>query len=252
MSTGLLEVKDLVKDFGAIRAIEGLSMSITRGEVTSIIGPNGAGKTTLFNLLTGVYEPTSGEIWFDGERIDDRAPHELVRRGISRSFQINNFFPDFTVFDNVIIAAQSAETGFGLGDFLGSSSVSEGARERALTVIDTVGLSACVDQEASMLSHGQQRHLEVALALALDPKLLLLDEPTAGMGPDTTAAMKGLLDELAAEYSIVVVEHDMDMIMEVSDRVVVINRGSLVASGSPGEVRQDEAVQRVYLGGNVA
>jgi branched-chain amino acid transport system ATP-binding protein len=252
MSTGLLEVENLSKDFGATRAIDELSISLPRGDVTSIIGPNGAGKTTLFNLLTGELEPTSGEIRFEGERVDDRSPAELARIGISRSYQINNFFPDLTVLENVLIAAQSEDAGFGPADFLSSRAASAAARERAAEIIETVGLTDVTDQEASLLSHGQKRHLEVALALALDPELLLLDEPTAGMSPDTTAAMKDLLGRLSTEYTIVVVEHDMEMVMEISDRVIVINRGKLVASGSPTDVKEDEAVQRIYLEGTAA
>jgi len=252
MSTGLLEIENLSKNFGATRVIDELSISLPRGEVTSIIGPNGAGKTTLFNLLTGGLEPTSGEIRFEDERIDDRSPSELARLGVSRSYQINNFFPDLTVLENVLIAAQSEEAGFRPADFLGSRAASPSARERAAEVINTVGLTDVTDQEASLLSHGQQRHLEVALALALDPELLLLDEPTAGMSPDTTAVMKELLENLSTEYTIVVVEHDMEVVMKISDRVIVINQGRLVASGSPTDIKDNEAVQRVYLGGTTA
>lgn len=251
MQSGLLVIEDLVKEFGATRAIDELSIEITQGEVTSIIGPNGAGKTTLFNLLTGEFKPTQGAVWFDGERIDDRPPYEIVRRGIARSFQINNFFPDLTVFENVLIATQSADTGFRVADLLGRRDADSDAAQKAREVLARVGMTDYVDSQASQLSHGQQRHLEIALALALEPQLLLLDEPTAGMSPDTTSRTKELLTDLATDYTIVIVEHDMDVVMEVSDRIVVINHGSVLAVGSQEEVRQNEEVQNVYLGGTV-
>lgn len=249
MTDPLLVTDDLTKEFSALVAVDRVSLEIEADSVTAVIGPNGAGKTTLFNLLTGKLSPTRGSIEFQGERIDGLPPHEIVRRGVARSYQITNFFADLTVLENVRLAAQRRHSGLGPGDFLSHYSGKEAAIEDAQDALDSVGLLDVVDRPAGNLSHGQRRHLEVGIALALDPELLLLDEPTAGMSPDETHEMKELIQAIAEDITLVLVEHDMDVVMDVSDMVAVMNRGTVIAYDEPSIVREDEDVQRAYLSG---
>jgi branched-chain amino acid transport system ATP-binding protein len=249
MSDPLLATEDLTKRFQSLTAVDAVSLTIPAGGITAIIGPNGAGKTTLFNLLTGKLRPTGGRIWFHGERIDGEPPHEIVHRGIARSYQITNFFPELTVIENVRLASQRPHTGFGPTDLLSHyTSLAEPA-EAAAEVLGAVNLADVADERAATLSHGQRRHLEVAIALAADPELLLLDEPTAGMSPEETAQMADLIRSLGTDVTIVLVEHDMDVVMGVSDRIAVMNRGELLTVDTPEAVRSDEAVQRAYFSG---
>ena len=252
MSTRLLVVEDLTKRFESITAIDGLSLSIPEGEVTAVIGPNGAGKTTLFNLLTGALVPTSGSISYRGERIDGLEPHEIVHRGIARSYQITNFFPDLTALENVRLAAQARHTGFGPRDFLAHHADVEEPIAEARAVLDRLGLLDVADRTAGNLSHGQQRHLEVGVALAADPNVLFMDEPTAGMSPDETAEMRELIGSLANDITIVIVEHDVALVMAVADRIAVMNRGALVTVDKPEAVTRNEKVQEAYLRGGSA
>ena len=249
MADALLATDNLTKEFSALIAVDRVSLEIEADSVTAVIGPNGAGKTTLFNLLTGKLEPTSGSIAFRGERIDGFPPHEIVRRGIARSYQITNFFADLTVLENVRLAAQRRHSRLSPGDFLSHYSSKEDALDDAQAALESVDLMDVRDRPAGNLSHGQRRHLEVGIALALDPDLLLLDEPTAGMSPDETHEMKDLLQTIAQDITLVLVEHDMDVVMDVSDKVAVMNRGSLIAYDTPSVVREDDEVQRAYLSG---
>jgi branched-chain amino acid transport system ATP-binding protein len=249
MADILLTTDNLTKEFSALIAVDRVSLEVETNSVSAIIGPNGAGKTTLFNLLTGKLAPTRGTITFRGERIDGLPPHEIVRRGIARSYQITNFFADLTVLENVRLAAQRRHSRLTPRDFLGHYSTKEEALDDAQAALESVDLLEVRDRPAGNLSHGQRRHLEVGIALALDPDLLLLDEPTAGMSPEETHEMKSLLQTIAQDITLVLVEHDMDVVMDVSDKVAVMNRGSLIAYDKPSVVREDEEVQRAYLSG---
>ncbi len=249
MADTLLVTDELTKEFSALVAVDRVSLEIEADSITAVIGPNGAGKTTLFNLLTGKLTPTRGSITFRGERIDGLPPHEIVRRGIARSYQITNFFAELTVLENVRLAAQRRHSGLRPGDFLSHYSGQEAALEDAEAALGSVDLLEVSDRPAGNLSHGQRRHLEVGMALALDPQLLLLDEPTAGMSPEETNDMKDLIESIAQDITLILVEHDMDVVMDVSDKVAVMNQGSLIAYDEPAVVRQDDEVQRAYLSG---
>jgi branched-chain amino acid transport system ATP-binding protein len=243
----------LTKRFGELTAVDDVSLSIPEGEVTAIIGPNGAGKTTPFNLLSGKFRPSAGQIRFSGERIDGRPPHEIYRSGIARSFQITNFFPGLTALEKVRLATQSEDTGFRPRDFLRHHSSLELARDEAHAILERLDLADIADERAGTLSHGQQRHLEIAIALGSDPALLLMDEPTSGMSPEETREMMELIDAISRDTTLVVIEHDMDVVMRVSDAIAVMNQGRLLTLDAPERVRGDERVQDVYLrGGQVA
>ncbi|MFB6360356.1 MAG: ABC transporter ATP-binding protein [Halobacteriales archaeon] len=249
MTDPLLVTEDLTKRFEALTAVDGVSLTIPAGGITAVIGPNGAGKTTLFNILTGKLRPDQGTIQFRGERIDGKQPHEIVRDGIARSYQITNFFPELTVLENARLAAQQRHTGFGLRDLLGHYSGLSEPIDAARSVLDSVDLKAEAESLASTLSHGQRRHLEVGIALASEPDLLLMDEPTAGMSPEETVEMTQLIESIAADTTLVLVEHDMEVVMNVSDRVAVMNQGQLLTVDTPAAVREDETVQRAYFSG---
>lgn len=249
MPDSLLTTVELSKQFGEFTAVDGISVSFREGETTAIIGPNGAGKTTFFNLLSGVLKPTGGEIHFRGNRIDGREPQEIARSGIARSYQITNIFSELTTIENVRLAAQARTTGFRPKHFLDHFVENEAARTDAEAVLDRVGLADRAEVRASELSHGMQRHLDIAVALASEPALLLLDEPTAGMSSSETGEVSALIEEIAEELTLVIIEHDMDVVMGVSDRVAVMNRGQLLAVGSPDDVRQNAEVQRAYFTG---
>lgn len=245
----VLKVDGLTKKFGTLTAIDDVSLSIPTGEITSIIGPNGAGKTTLFNLFTGKYEPTSGSIEFRGERIDGEEPHTLVGRGLVRSFQITNFFDDLTALENVRLATQAPHTGFGPKDLLKHHRDLTEVTDDARRVLERVHLSDVAEKKASSLSYGQRRHLEIGISLAADPDLFLMDEPTAGMSPEETRETVSLIEEIAADITLVLIEHDMHIVMGISDNIAVMNEGEILAWGSPEEIRNNEQVQKAYLGG---
>ncbi|MDF9748501.1 ABC transporter ATP-binding protein [Natrinema sp. S1CR25-10] len=244
-----LRTDALTKQFGPLTAIDDVSLEIHADGITSIIGPNGAGKTTLFNLLTGKYDPTDGQIRFRGERIDGKPPHEIVRDGIVRSFQITNFFDELTTIENVRLASQARYTGFKPTDFLRHHDSLEEPIADAERVLERVQLADVAQTPAANLSYGQRRHLEIAIALASDPDLLLMDEPTAGMSPEETRETVGLIEDIAADVTLVLIEHDMDIVMDISDRIAVLNEGTLLSVGGPAEIRTDERVQQAYLRG---
>lgn len=244
-----LIASSLTKKFGTLTAVDAVSLEIPSGQITSIIGPNGAGKTTLFNLFTGKYEPTDGQITLRGERIDGEEPHMLVERGLVRSFQITNFFTDLTALENIRLATQARETGFRPRDFLSHHADLEEATEQAHSILERVHLSEVADQTASNLSYGQRRHLEIGISLAADPDLFLMDEPTAGMSPEETRETVKLIEEIASDITLVLIEHDMHIVMGISDNITVMNNGAVLAQGSPEEIRNDQRVQQAYLGG---
>lgn len=252
MTTPLLALNGVSKRFGTIRAVDDVTLDIHEGEVTAVIGPNGAGKTTLFNLITGRYELTDGRIELRGSRIDGLEPQQIVQRGLARSFQITNFFPELTALENVRLAAQARYTGFGPGELLRHHDDRSEPREEATDVLRRLDLLDIAQELAGSLAHGQQRHLEIGIALACDPDILVMDEPTAGMSPEETVETRELVETLAEDISIVIVEHDMDVVMRVSDRLAVMESGSLLTAGPPETVRDDPRVQQAYLGGETA
>jgi len=245
---GFLETEGLTKQFGELTALDNVTMSIAADDVTAVIGPNGAGKTTLFNLLSGKYRPTTGKVQFRGNRIDAKPPHERYRVGIARSFQIPNFFPNLTALENVRLATQSDETGFRPRDFLRHYADLKQPLTEAHAVLERLGLEDIADEPPVNLAHGQQRHLEIAIAVGSDPDLLLMDEPTSGMSPDETQETMTLIEEIATETTLLIIEHDMDVVMNVSDRIAVMNQGRLLTMDVPEQVREDQQVQDVYLG----
>jgi len=242
----MLRTVDLTKRFGNLTAVNGVSLEIEAGESTALIGPNGAGKTTFFNLITGGLTPTSGEVWFDGTEITDLEPYEITHLGCSRSFQITSIFPELSVEENLRLMAQARdERRFSL---LRRKESLEEPQARADELIDLLDLGEFRDREAADLSHGQKRYLEIGLTLAPDPKFLMLDEPTAGMSQEETREIVELLDEIKERYTILLVEHDMDVVMTIADRIMVLHHGQIIAEGSPDEIRQDENVREAYLG----
>ncbi len=242
----LLQVRDLRRYFGALLALNGVSLTVERRERRAVIGPNGAGKTTLFNVITGHLAPTGGEILFDGRPLTGLPPHVVARRGVSRSFQRTNVFPRLPVLENLRLAA-AARAG-GSYDLLGSTARLAAPLERAREVAEAVGLAGRLREPAGALSHGEQRQLEVGLALATSPTLLLLDEPTAGMSPEETQRMTRLLADLPRDVTILIIEHDMDVVFSLADRITVLHHGEVLSEGPPEVVRADARVYDVYLG----
>lgn len=250
----LLEVEEITKRFGGIVAVENVSFRVKRGEVVSIIGPNGAGKTTVFNMLTGVYKTDHGRILFEGEEIQRREPGEIVKRGISRTFQNIRLFPDMRVIENVLVGAH-IKTGYG---FLSSIFRSRAFREeedaitlRALKILKEVGLYERRDDYASNLPYGDQRKLEIARAIATGAKLILLDEPAAGMNPQESSELMEFIRLLKGRgYTVLMIEHDMSVVMKISDRIYVIDHGKPIAEGLPEEIARNQRVINVYLGGS--
>jgi branched-chain amino acid transport system ATP-binding protein len=232
--------------FGALGAVNGVTLSVERRERRAIIGPNGAGKTTLFNLITGHLAPTAGRILFQGRDITGLAPHRVARQGISRSFQRTNLFPRLTVRENLRLAA--AADGRGSFRLFGSVARLAAPLARAQEVARAVGLAERLDDDVARLSYGEQRQLEVGVALATRPQLLMLDEPTAGMSPEETQRMTRLLAALPREVTILIIEHDMDVVFSLADRITVLHYGEVLADGPPDAVRADARVYEVYLG----
>jgi branched-chain amino acid transport system ATP-binding protein len=242
----LLRVEKLVRRFGGILATDNVSLDVERGELHAIIGPNGAGKTTLISQLTGQLAPHSGTIHLAGADITRVPAYRRSALGLARSFQITSLLLDFTALDNVALAAQ-AHDGHSF-HFWGNARRESRLRDVALAALDRVGLADRADVLVSELSHGEQRELELAVALATKPQLLLLDEPMAGLGITESVRMVKLLQELRREVSIVLVEHDMDAVFALADRISVLVYGRVIASGAPAAIRQNEEVRRAYLG----
>jgi branched-chain amino acid transport system ATP-binding protein len=249
--TAILETDGLVKKFGGLLATDHVNLEIREGELLSLIGPNGAGKSTLINLITRMLEETEGDIRFEGESIVDLEPHEVVQRGIGKSFQTASIFPDLSVEENANIASFGAEHGSFRFNFFRHRNAYPAVEERTREVLEAVELLDQRETTASELPYGDKRRLELGIALASEPSLLLMDEPTAGMSPEETEATVDLVEELQADLdlTILLVEHDMEVVFRVSDRIAVLNRGSVIAEGTPEEVQGDEAVQEAYLGG---
>jgi branched-chain amino acid transport system ATP-binding protein len=242
----LLLLDGLTRDFGALRAVDGVGLAVEAGSLHSVIGPNGAGKTTLFNLITGEIAPTAGRITLDGRNITGRPPHAMPRLGIARSFQRNNLFPNLTVAQNVWTAAFARHVpGVHLWRPVRAFAQVEAAVAAAL---GEVGLGAHAAARARHLSHGDQRLLEVAIALATGPKLLLMDEPTSGLSPEETRRMITFIRSLRGRYTILLIEHKMDLVMTVSDVITVMHFGAVLAEGPPAAIQGNPEVRRAYLG----
>lgn len=251
--TALLEVRDLSRAFGGIRAVESLSFDVAPGTVTGLIGPNGAGKTTVFNLIAGVYRPTSGTVRLDGTDLTNLRPDRIVRAGVARTFQNIRLFSRMTCLENVMVPLL-ARGGYGpLKAFLRTASVRDEesrAREAALAIMEKVGLTDRAAQTASTLPYGLQRRLEIARALACRPKLLMLDEPAAGMNDAETRELAATVAKVreAFDVTVLLIEHHIDFVMDICARVVVMERGALLAEGTPQEIRNDARVIAAYLG----
>jgi branched-chain amino acid transport system ATP-binding protein len=247
-ATALLETRGLCRNFGGLAAVREVGIRLNPGELHAVIGPNGAGKSTLVNLLSGHLRPSSGTIALDGREVTGEPAWRMTRLGIGRSFQRTNIFRALTVLENVRLAVQAvgAKAGRLLRPALRETHLIDAAR-RAL---DRVGLAASDERPAGVLSHGEQRQLEIAMTLAADPKVLLLDEPLAGMGPEESERLTHLLKGLARERAILLIEHDMDFVFAVADRMTVMVEGRVLANGAPSEVRANREVQEAYLGGH--
>jgi branched-chain amino acid transport system ATP-binding protein len=248
----LLEVSDLSKTFGGVLAVQNVSFSVEAGIVYSVIGPNGAGKTTLFNLITGVYKPNSGEIRLDNEAVTGRAPHELARKGVARTFQNLQICMNMTAIENVMVGGHlSLDRNLikGMLRFPSLRRADAVLREKAAELMTFVGLEAYLGAEANTMPYGALKRLEIARALAARPRILFLDEPAAGFNPKETVEIDGLVRKIAdSGITVVLVEHDMKMVMNISDRILVLNYGKKLTEGAAREVRSNPAVIAAYLG----
>ena len=241
----LLRTESLTRSFGSLMAVNRVDVTVRQGELRSIIGPNGAGKTTFFRLVSGEMSPSSGRVWFRGDDITGLPQHRVSRLGIAKSYQITNIFPHLSVLENVRVAVQGHAHSF---NFWSRATRLTETRERAMKILGSVGLGGKGGHLAAHLSHGEKRHLEIGITLASDPALLLLDEPTAGMSPEETDETMMLIRELGAGRTVVLVEHKMKLVMNISDRITVLHQGQVLAEGTPDEIRGNAAVQQTYLG----
>jgi branched-chain amino acid transport system ATP-binding protein len=245
----LLECHAVSRRFGALVAVDQVDMQVEAGEIRAVIGPNGAGKSTFFNLVTGTLRPTEGQVFLDGEEITGLPPHATCQRGVSRTFQLTHLFPEVSAIENASLAAQARLERRWLP--LGGGGVLAEAGRRAEEAMTKLGLQHLADRPAGLLSHGDQRLLEVAMALAQRPRLLLLDEPTQGLSVEETQGAVATLAELLQDggLTVLLVEHDMEVVFQLAQRITVLHRGAVIADGTPDEVKADAAVQEAYLGG---
>jgi branched-chain amino acid transport system ATP-binding protein len=245
----LLECKGLVRRFGALAAVDGIDLSVEPGEIRAVIGPNGAGKSTVFNLITSVLKPSAGQVIFAGEDVTGMPVHQVAQKGIARTFQLCHVFPALSVRENVRIAAQAREGG--RWQFLGGGGVLRRSAFAADEAIARMRLTRLADATAAMLSHGDQRLLEIAMAIAQKPRLLMLDEPTQGLSIGETGRAVQILKEMlaAGDLSVLLVEHDMEVVFKLADNITVLHRGRVIADGPPAAVRASAEVRSAYLGG---
>lgn len=248
-NTPILQVTDLCKRFGGVLATNHINLDVVKGEVHALIGPNGAGKTTLISQLSGMLKPDSGRIIFKGKNLTGKAAHKFARAGLARSFQITSLFADMTLLQNVALAVQ-AHAGHSFS-FWRNAGKDKRLLEPAYHYLQTTGLANRANAVASTVSHGERRQLEVAMALATEPSLLLLDEPMAGMGPEESALMVEILQKLSGEKTILLIEHDMDAVFALADRISVLVYGSIIATGTQQQIQANAEVKAAYLGETV-
>lgn len=247
----LLEIRNLHKNFGKFQALQGVSLTVAKGCLTALIGPNGAGKTTFYNVVSGRYKPSSGSVYFQGKDVSGTPTHKLVGMGLLRSFQITNIFPDLTVLENVLtpVIIHNGKS----FSMLGSLKRRSDFREQAEQTLDMVGLASFSNRVASTLAYGDKRLIEIAIVLARKPKLVLLDEPTAGMNPEETDRIIHLIKDLSNKSgaTFFITEHDMKVVFSIAQRIFVLNQGMPLAEGTPDEIRANRAVREAYLGGSL-
>jgi branched-chain amino acid transport system ATP-binding protein len=245
----ILTTKGLVKAYGALLAVRGVDIHVSKGEFVAIIGPNGAGKTTLFNLLSGMARPTSGQILFKGEDISNLPPYEICTRGMVRTFQITQVFPHLTALENVRLAAQFKQGGN--ARIIGGKQIIKDTGKKGEEVLHFLGIGSLANLETAHLSHGDQRLVELGMAMVQDPELLLLDEPTAGLSVTETHETVEVLKNITTKRrnTVLLVEHDMDVVFNLASRIIVLNFGEVIAEGSGEDIKANEEVQRAYLGG---
>lgn len=242
----ILSTENLTKNFGGVCAVDNVDFSLTEGEMRAIIGPNGAGKTTFISLINGGLQSSRGKIFFKGKDITGLKPHIISSKGIASTFQQSNIYPELTVFENIRLAVQSRDKRH-YNPFKNVESIKPW-NERTQQILDLLGMTKISKLHATYLSHGDQRLLEIAIALGTDPDLLILDEPTAGMSIKETEQMGEVIKDLSLHKTILMIEHDVDLVMKLADKITVFDRGSIIAEGSPDEISSNETVQEIYLG----